>query len=291
MKSLLSPGELIDKSWDLYRNQFKSFMSLSGWLVIIAILNVIAWILYPNAGTTVAYTSLNAQESAGVILYVITNFVISPLFGFWMFIAMVRTSLRAMTNKPIELMQTLRETKSLFFPTFIVAALVALMILLALIITTGPAFLLFGIGTWIHNAVLIGFADILFVFAAFASLILTCRWMLNYFMAPYACIIDGVEKKSALIQSRTLVQGRFWSTLVRVVLPKFVFILFGLGFAAIVTFMIKIFINGATGMSIDQSLHLLTISTSVLSVIIAIFLNPLLVLSDVILYKNLKGEI
>jgi len=110
-------------------------------------------------------------------------------------------------------------------------------------------------------------------------------------MAPYVCVIDGVEKKSALIQSRLLVQGRFWSTLIRIVLPKFVFVLFGIGFAAIATFMIKIFINGATGMTVDQSLHLLTISTNVLSVLIAIFLNPLLILSDVILYKNLKGEL
>lgn len=291
MKPLLSPGELIDTSWDLYRNQFKSFMSLSGWLVIIAILHVIAWILYPQAGTTSVYTTLRPQEVAGVILYVVTNYVISPLFGFWMFIAMVRASLRVLANKPIELMQMVTETKALFVPALIVTVFVGLMITLAQIITTGPVFLLFGIGNWVHNAILIGFADILFVFAAIASLVLTCRWILNYFMAPYVCVIDGVEKKSALIQSRLLVQGRFWSTLIRIVLPKFVFVLFGIGFAAIATFMIKIFINGATGMTVDQSLHLLTISTNVLSVLIAIFLNPLLILSDVILYKNLKGEL
>ncbi len=290
MKQLLSPGELIDRSWDLYRNQFRSFMNVSGWLILIAILNVIAIILFPNASTAPLSATLTTRETAGIVLFGVSNFILSPLLGFWVFIAVIRTSLRAVANKPVDFKQVMKETQHLFFPTLIITILVSLMIVLAQIITIGPAAIIFGIGSWMHNTILIGLGDILMILAAFVSLILTCRWILFYFMAPYTCTIDGAEKRDALTQSRLLVQGRFWSTLIRIVLPKFVFILFGLGFASIVTFIIRILLNGSTGMTANQLIELNIFTRNILSILIAIFLNPLLILSDVILYKNLKGE-
>ncbi|MEK7451932.1 MAG: hypothetical protein AAB664_01210, partial [Patescibacteria group bacterium] len=222
------------------------------------------------------------------ILDLFTRFVLTPILGFWVFLSVVRIGMRGTSSQSINQNQIFSETKKRFFPVLFVTILSGFMIVLAQIITFGPASLLFGLGTWMHSAVLIGVGDVLFVFAAFGSLFLTCRWMLFYFMAPYVCAMDDVTKKEALVTSRQLVKTRFWSVLIRIVLPKFIFILFGLGFISMVTFTLQIFINGSPDMNVNEIIRLTTFTSRALTVIVAIFLNPLLILSDVILYKNLS---
>ena len=41
-KPLLSVGELIDQSWDVFRSRMSELLSISGWLLVTAILFAIA---------------------------------------------------------------------------------------------------------------------------------------------------------------------------------------------------------------------------------------------------------
>ena len=288
--NLISVGELIDQSWTLYRAQFRAFMSLSGWLLIVAILNIIALILYPTVGALSLHSSLSHSEITGVLLYIFANFVVSPLLGLGIFIAMTQAADNTIEKRSFTFKQILLGTKNRYGSALIVTVLAACMIILAQIITIGPGILFVTLGLWINNAVILALADILMMLGAVASLILTIRWIMYYFMAPYANVLDGTQKKDALVRSRTLISGRFWRALLRVVLPKFVFFLFGLFFVTFISLLIQLLVNGSTGLSIDTSVRIGSLANSILPLLITILINPLMILSDVLLYKNLKGD-
>ena len=88
MKQLISVGDLIDQSWSKYRSQFPFFMQISGWFIIVALLNTIALLLYPSAGVIAYHPSLTGGEMRGIILYFLSNAFIAPIIGFWIFIAL-----------------------------------------------------------------------------------------------------------------------------------------------------------------------------------------------------------
>ena len=289
MSNLLSVGDLIDQSWNLYRVQFRAFMKLSGWMLIPVVLNILALFLYPTVGALTYHSTLTTSELTGVILYAFTNFLLSPLLGLWIFISVTQASNAAASGQQIQTVSILRGTKNRYFSALGVIVLITCMIVLAQFITLGPGIILEVVGGWMHNVIILAAAAILMIIGAFASCILTVRWMLHYYMAPYANIVDGSQSTNALTRSRTLVQGRFWSVLVRVVLPKFVFILFSIFFITFISLLIQLFLNGSSLLGTDFANRISNLNDAVLPLLVAILINPLIILSDVILYKQLNG--
>ena len=289
MSNLLSVGDLIDQSWNLYRAQFRAFMKLSGWMLIIAVLNIIALFLYPTAGALTYHSTLTTPELCGVILYAITDFLISPLLGLWIFISVTQAANAAASGQQIQPTSIFRGTKNRYFSALVVVVLVTCMIILAQLITLGPGILFELIGGWMQNAVVLAAAAILMIVGAFISCILTTKWILHFYMASYANVIDGAQKMDALTRSKNLIQGRFWNVLVRVVLPKFVFILFSIFFITFISLSIQIFLNGSSLLGTDLANRMSNLNDTVLPLLAAILINPLIILSDVILYKHLNG--
>jgi hypothetical protein len=184
----------------------------------------------------------------------------------------------------------MHEAKQQYFPAIIVVILVGLMIALAQVISIGPSVILGLLGSWLHSTPLVLVANLLFVAGLFVSLILTSRWTIFYIMAPYANVIDGVQKKAALTKSASLVRGKFWSVLLRVVLPKFVFLLFGLFAATLISLLVQLIVQGSVGLNLDLAFRINTLVEQILPLLVTIFLNPLILLSDVLLYRNLTSE-
>lgn len=290
MKQLISVGELIDQSWSKYRSAFPFFMQISGWLVIVALVNTIALLLYPSAGAINTHVSLTSGEVAGVILYGISNVLIAPLLGFWIFVSLVIGTKAVVSHTHISLMQVAQETKKLYFPALAVTALIALTLLLAQIITLGPAIVFGFLGFWLQNAWVLGFSNVLLLIGLVASLILTARWTIYYLMAPFASVLNHDKNKQALLNSRKLTEGKFWSVLIRFLLPKIVFILFGIVVAFLISILLNAVVIGSTGLNVDVQQRINGLATTILPVLVMIFLNPLIFLSDVLLYQSLKEQ-
>lgn len=290
MKSLISIGDLIDQSWNKYRANMPFFLQLSGWLVLVALLNAIALLLYPNAGAIAYHTKFTAGEVTGVVLYAFSNLLLSPLLGFWVFISLALGAKSVLSGERTSIASIMQETKKRYLSTFAVAILVGLTILLAQVITLGPSIILGTIGFLMQNAWVLGVANGLLIIGLIASLILTTRWTLYYMLAPYAAILDRAKNKQALKKSRELTEGKFWSVLLRILLPKFVFLLFGILLAMLLSLVLNIFLVGSTGLNLDVQLRIRELIEAVLPVLILIFLNPLIFLSDILLYQNLTEQ-
>lgn len=290
MKPLISIGDLIDQSWNKYRASFPFFLQLSGWLILVAILNAVATLLYPNAGAIAYHTKFTFNEISGVVLYGFTNIILSPLLGFWVFVSLAIGAKSVLDGEQMSIASVMRETKRRYFAALAVAALVGLTLLLAQVITLGPSIILGAVGFWMQNAWILGIANGLLIIGLIASVIITSKWTLYYMMAPYAAILDRAKNKEALKKSRALTQGKFWSVLARIVLPKLVFVLFGVLLTILINLVLNTFIINATGLNLDVQQRISELTTSVLPILLAIFLNPLIFLSDVLLYQSLTEQ-
>lgn len=290
MKQLISIGDLIDQSWNKYRNAFPFFLQLSGWLVIIALLNTISILLYPSAGVIAYHTSFTTAEIIGVILYGLNTIIITPLLGLWVFVALAIGAYAVVKKTNLTVVQVIKETNKRFLPTLVVVALVGLTILFAQILTIGPSIIIGTIGYFLKNAWILGVANIILFIGLLISVILTARWTLYYVMAPYASAFDHAKNKQALQKSRNMIEGKFWTVFFRLLMPKIVFILFGILCALLLNTVIHSILIGSTGINLDVQQRIIDLVNSILPTLLMIFLNPLIFLSDVILYQNLSEQ-
>lgn len=287
---LISIGQLIDQSWDLFRARFQAFMSISGWLLLLALFYTIALSLYPSASTLWFSNELTISENAGVFLFALTNYLIGPLVGLWVLIGLVRLGRSVLSGRAINPKAAMAEVTSRFLPTLLVSVMVGLLLVLATIIGFGPSVLLAALGALLKSATLVGLANLLLIIGVFVALILSFKWMVEYILAPYATIIDNTAGKKALFESRRLIRGRFWEVLLRLVIPKLVFILIAIILMAVISYATSIVISAVGGLNLDLRLRLSTMVEWVVPIVIAALVNPLIVMADVLLYRSLKGE-
>lgn len=288
-KQLISIGELIDNSWEHYRRTIIDHLSISCWLLVKALLDIIALALYPTVTTLATNAVLSPTEQAGIILFVLSNAVIAPLIGVWVLAGLVRLTRGQMMGRG-DVRAAIKDARAYFVPTLIVSVLLALILLAGLAIGFGPTLILAGLGAWMNNGTLIILANVLLIFGVFVAFVINFRWSVYYVMSPYAVLLDDVGGTAALTRSRTLTQGRFWSVLARYALPKVVFVLFGLVAMGILSYIATLIVSAAAGLNLDVQLRLITITSSVFPVAIAAVVNPLLVISDVMLYKSMTQK-
>ncbi len=290
MPKLISIGQLIDNSWELYRERFSEFIKISAWLLVLVLFYTLSLILYPSASTLWLSQNLTIAENIGIVLFVLTNYVFSPIIGLCVLIGLVRTMKSQRSGQSISPKRLHKEIRSLFFPTLIVSLLVVCFILGAVVIGFGPTIILDLIGAFFHNITIISIGNILLIPGVFVAAALCFIWTITYMLAPYVTILDGERGRKALHTSHTLIRGKFFATFLRLAVPKLVFIIFGVLAMVIFSYFAEIVLNVVGGLSLDLRLRITTMIEWNLPVIIAVFLNPLMIIADVLLYSALKGE-
>lgn len=288
-KPLISIGELIDQSWEQYRARLPEFLTISGWILITAILYAIALAFYPSASKLSIGADLSGLETFGVLIFTVTSFVITPILSFWVYIALTRAASTHLSHQTVDPKKAMRDVRPAFFPTLLTSVMVMLMVLLAIVIGFAPAVVVATLGFLTNVSVVIVFANLFLIAGIFVALFLSIKWVVYYFMAPYLTMLDGTPAKLALATSRQLIEGRFWQVLFRVVVPKLVFVIFGVFAMSIVAYLVGIFIDFSAGLNIDFQLRISTMTTTIIPIIIAVLINPLIVISDVLLLRSLRS--
>ncbi len=288
MPKLLSVGELIDTSWDSYREDFMELVSISSWMLLVAFLDVISLALNPLASETFSGAALTGTETFGLALYLFTKFVAAPVIGLWVFLALVRFVAARMTGKRMDVRSAIKESRKLFWPSVLVSILLGLMLVGAIVIGVGPGLVVGLIATAVGSTVLGIVAVALSALGMLAAIILVIKWAIEYGMAVYALCIDGIRSRAALTYAKSLVSGRFLSTMVRVLIPNVVFVILGTVAVGIPAYFLSLVLFSASGINSDVQLRLYSVINAVFPIIAAVLLNPLLVIANVLLYKSLK---
>ena len=141
--ALITIGELIDRSWEHYHKEFFSLMSVSGWIVLVAIFNVATFALYPSASRLMTENAtLTTAEAIGVGMYAFSNWVLGPLIGVWILIMLVRLIRSQLSGKRGGLREAVLDSKKYFLPTLAVTALILLVLIGVFLIGFLPSLLL-----------------------------------------------------------------------------------------------------------------------------------------------------
>ena len=288
MPKLISIGELIDQSWEQYRARLPEFLTISGWVLITAILYAIALAFYPSASKLSLGADLSGLETFGVLIFTFTSFVVTPILSFWVYIALTKAVNKHLSRQAVDPKQTMRDVKPTFFPTLLTSIMVVLMVLLAIVIGFAPPAVIATLGVLTLFGPLLIVANLLLIAGIFVSVFLSIKWVVYYFMAPYITILDATGSKRALATSRQLIQGRFWGVLMRIAVPKLVFVIFGVFVMSIIAYLVGILIDASAGINLDLQLRISTMTQTIVPILIAVVINPLIVISDILLLRSLR---
>jgi len=287
-KPLISVGQLIDSSWDVYRTRFFELLSISGWLILPAIFYAIALAFYPAASNLALANALTTTEIFGVILFAGTTFLIAPITTFWVYIALVVATNKHLSGKNIYPTKELKAVKPLFIPAAITSAMVGLMTLFAIVIGFGPAIILNLIGALTGISLLVGLASILLILGIFVTLFLSIRWLVFYIFAPLITILDGTKGKLALYASHKLLKRNVLPVAIRIIVPKLVFLIFGVFLMSIFSYFVALLIDASAGLNLDLQLRVVTMTETIVPILISVLINPLVIISDILLFRDLK---
>jgi hypothetical protein len=285
---LIAVGDLIDRSWEHYRKEFRDLIAVSGWILLVALMDVTALAIYPSASKIIGDSALSTQETLGVGLYAFANWMLAPIIGLWTFVALVRLVRSQLSGESNGLAAAARDGVRMFFPALLVSALVILVLFGAVAAGFAPALALTIAASYVQNNALAVLAGLSLIVGTIVAIVLGLSWSVRSYFAPYALLMDGKRGRASVSASRAMVNGRFWPVLIRLVVPKLVFIMLGILAASVVSFVYSLATGAFAGMNLDVQLRLSTISTSVLSALAAALLNPLIVTADVMLYQSMK---
>jgi hypothetical protein len=121
-----------------------------------------------------------------------------------------------------------------------------------------------------------------------AAMILSVDWIVSFAYAPLALILKNQRGRAALKFAKKLVDGRFWSVLIRMVAPKIVFIIILLAVEWVVGYLIGLGAAAASGLNTDLTAKFSNMSITLSVALGTILINPLIITSDYLLFESLE---
>lgn len=285
--SLITVGEVIDRSWHHYTKHFVELMSVAAWLLVVAILNTIATWLYPEMTYGVP-SDLSGIDLFAVILYAVNFLLIAPVISIWVFNTTIRLIDRERKQQPIRLKELSAEGWKFFLPRVLVGFLAFLCAAAPFVLLVPLALLSLAANRLLPQIGTI--STLLFVFGLFAAVAVTIYIMIRIFFAAYELLLNDRRGKKAIQGSLEVTARRFWPVFWRVVIPKVIFF-FGLfAIQLFLTFLLRTVSTNIAGLNFELGVRLYTIGSGLIFIILGALLNPLLMTSDYLVFQSLREE-
>ncbi|MBI4598840.1 hypothetical protein HY734_01435 [Candidatus Uhrbacteria bacterium] len=289
MSSILSVGQLIDRSWEHTRNHLRDLLKVSAWFLVPTALAVVSALLYPSASTLASGKDLTPFESLAVFLWLANAAIVIPAVVLGIFIDLMKLIQAQERGTPIRMPALLQDVRRLFWPALLVNILV-LGLLVASWLLTLPGAGLAGLGSLWNNEALAAMGGLLLMAGMVTGIVLGIWWLIVYGYAPLALVLENQRGRGALRRSRELIAGRFWAVVARMAIPKIIYLLIGIVAEVFVNQLGEIAIESIGGVHPDVQVRLTMIFTTLVVVVGAAILNPLMLTSDYLLYQSLKDS-
>lgn len=287
MNQLITVGQLLDQTWDHYRDNFQEIMTISAWILILAVIDVIALSFYPSASQLISGGVLTGSETFGVILALISSGIAAPLISLWLFIALARLIRSQLAGGRRSAKAAMHDGFKLYWSSLYISLLIMAVLVGGLLIGMGPSFLIAALMQFASSSALVVLFNILLLAGIVVAFILVSVWGVQYILSPFALFLENLRGFEALRRSRSLIKGRFWSVLLRLVIPKLIFLAVAVLILAVLQYLIGLGVTGVSGLNLDLQLRLGTLSQAALAYVIVALINPLIIIADTLLYKNL----
>lgn len=283
MASLISLGQIIDKTMAHYKKHFVELLSITAWIVIASVPAAIAKFLQPyTAGTelTPLHIFTIALNDLGALLIGVVSV--------WALLSMIIAISEQASGTARDQKTQGKKAWKLFFSYIWVSILVALVVAAILVPPIFGFVLILIDGFRGASTVLSSIGGILLLVGALVSFILLVKYSIQYGFAPYSLVLDQEHGVKALQHSASLVSGRWWDAFFRFVIPKVIYtlVVFVLNFlllAALAIILLVIFGNSTLYQSLGGATWMI-----ISSVITALYI-PLIAVTDFYIYDSLRS--
>lgn len=280
-------GQIIDQAWDIYRKHFVEIVSIAAWLLILGALYTIAFALYPSSYDVAYGLNFTGPQIFGMILASLTSFIAAPVMGIWLFSAIVRLIDKSVKGEKVDLKKHAKESWKWFWPLAIVNILFTLLIMSPILFFI-PGLALSIIGGVSAMGILAMIGTLLFLIALGFAVYFMILWSVRYFFVGYTVMLEGKRGRAAFTASREVVTKRFWSLLWRIVIPKVLyFLIFALAQYLLVSGLF-IVISVMIGGNVELAERIYGILQTIIGVVLAILINPMVLIADYLIYKSAK---
>ena len=282
MASLISVGQILDQSLEHCRKHYKELLAIVLWIVVASIPFVIGKLLSPTGGDATLtggdWVTFAISASGAVLVAVVS---------LWMYAALTLTVADQAAGKRVNLKALSEQGWKAFWKYLLLTVTLSLIFLgFALIIAPGYALLL--IGSISNKAdTLSAIGTPLFFLGAITTMYLLIKYTVQLAFAPYLLLLEKKSVIESIKQSAALVQGRWWATCVRFVIPKALVLLAFLIINYVVFTAIQIFIVLVEGSSSTLALMIFALSLF-LSVFLSAIVTPIMIVTDYYLYDSLR---
>jgi hypothetical protein len=273
-------GTLLDRSFSLYERHWRTLVRLGSWVFLIVFINFLIWTVYPiDVGRLTR--DLTGWEMLSVALHLLNNVVGGIVIGTWTLNMVISAIHRAAKQQTIETATIARESWKGLLPqirTFLASLLVFGLA------TAIPTALIFGCIDYVapHIPLLLGqllvFLLLLGYLPAIAVLFLTV-------FASIACVVDGVSGFAALRKSMERIRPQASAMLPRILLPKLLYLAVLLLMQYLLLQLSSLFIDTTVGDTLLNS-RLHQMSNLLTYAVPFLFLNPLMLITDYLLYQT-----
>lgn len=202
---LISAGEIIKSSWELYKKNWKHF---TAYVLLLILPSLLLGAL--TAGLSVLsfiYFSNNTILNVALLLAVIAAAVV---FALWISIGLAQAIKARLNNQELPTFRSmLGSTSHLIWPVILTSLLISLVVLGGILLFVIPGII----------------------------------FMVWYSFTYYTVIFDGQRGTNALRASKSLVVGRWWQMIWRMFAPIFLFNLIGWVISVIISLPFEFFLS------------------------------------------------
>ena len=283
MSNLISVGKIIDTTWNHYAKHIQTLMRVTLWLFLVSAISILWIMVKPGESIEISTSEILTQSIFGL-----ATFVISMTVGFWIFLTLLQVINATETKKSVDTKQAGKKSWKLFIAytwvislKFLATIAPLLLILPGLIIIalniTGPLI------PWLSAiGILLTFLGVILAFMG----VVYISTIFQY--AEYSLVFENVKGTAALKAAKQLVNGRFWATIWRIIIPKIVFVIPVIFINFVLVTFFTFLTPSFAGANIDVLMRISQIGDNIISTSVAVLTTPLFIIADYYVYSSLR---
>ncbi|MBT4857134.1 hypothetical protein HON52_03005 [Candidatus Uhrbacteria bacterium] len=291
MAKLISIGQIIDRTWEIYSTNFKSLMKISMWAFLVGIFVIIRLLLLPSGETAAIQEIMGTNPEQTLIIGFAIAVAISifaiPITSIWVYMNLVRGVDNSIAKKKYSTKELGRQSWRDFLPYLWVMILKNIANVLPILLIVPGAILL--ILSLMYNGVAINSIGLLLTFLGTVAALVMVIWLgVRLTFAGYAMLLDGKGGLTSLKESFRVTEGRFWASLWRIIIPKLVFGSGVLVAEILLGLILPLLVGSLYNLGPTFGLYAGLTITVALTTGLRVLYPPLFIIADELLYGSLK---
>lgn len=295
MANMITLGSLIDRTVDHYRKHFRVLAGISLWIVVAAMPFLFSSYIAPFG----VDKTTPVNELIGFLSLNFLGLITTTVAGFWITACLILTENAQAKNSTPDHAALGKQSWKIFPALFLLSVGIAAFFIIVALALMAPGFAML----WLNNtgdaagSTMMIIGGILFCIGMITSVIFLAKYSVEVAFAQYVLILENTEKitvknvgkilMNSIKTSRAMVQGHWWATMLRVLVPSGIIGFIAYGATYLINAIINIGFSFSVGSISPLGITLISVASTVGVLILDALVMPLYSLATFYLYDSI----